>query len=82
MVKGTTRRVVVVRGAQPKVFEQAIFLLREDALSEEGVTDEELLRQAREVCASSSPARFPKPLAWAALGAGTTGLAWLLTLLL
>ena len=42
----------------------------------------QLLRQAREVCASSSPARFPKPLAWAALGAGTTGLAWLLTLLL
>ena len=82
MVKGTTRRVVVVRGTQPKLFEQAIFLLREDAVSEEGVSDEELLKQAREACRSHVPSGFRRPLVWAAMGAADTGLAWLLTTLL
>lgn len=30
MVKGTNRRVIVVRSPDPKVFEEAIFILRED----------------------------------------------------
>ena len=32
MVKGVTRQVVVVKSPDPKLFEQAIFLLREEAL--------------------------------------------------
>ena len=35
MVKGVARRVVVVKSPDPKQFEQAIFLLREEALSGE-----------------------------------------------
>ncbi len=30
MVKGTNRRVIVVKSPDPKVFEEAIFILRED----------------------------------------------------
>ena len=43
MVKGVSRQVIVVRSPDEKLFEQAIFILKEDA---PGVTDEELLRQA------------------------------------
>ena len=32
MVKGISRQVIVVRSPDPKLFEQAIFILREDAL--------------------------------------------------
>ena len=81
MVKGTTRQVVVVKGAEPKLFEQAIFLLREDALAE-GISDDELLRQARQACRieSASQAGHSR-LTWTALGAGATGILWLITTL-
>ena len=32
MVKGTSKRVVVVKSPDPKIFEQAIFIVREDFL--------------------------------------------------
>ena len=51
MVRGITRQVVVVKGPDPKVFDQAIFLVRDDVLAQGGVTEEVLLRQAREACA-------------------------------
>ena len=44
MVKGISRRVVVVESPDQRFFEQAIFLIREDALGKEGVTDEQILR--------------------------------------
>ena len=43
MVKGVCRRVIVVRSPDTKLFEQAIFLLREDA---PGISDAQVLRQA------------------------------------
>lgn len=46
MVKGTSRRVIVVDSPDPKLFEQAIFILRNDAFSQEGVTAEQLLSEA------------------------------------
>lgn len=48
MVKGVARRVVVVKSPDPKQFEQAIFLLREEALSGEA-PEEQVLRQAQQV---------------------------------
>ena len=48
MVKGVSRRVIVVRSPDPRLFEQAIFLLREDALNGEGITAQQVLQQARE----------------------------------
>ena len=43
MVKGTTRQVVVVKGPDPKLFDQAIFLVRDDVVLDGGVTEEALL---------------------------------------
>ena len=50
MVKGISRRVIVVRSPDPQYFEQAIFLLREDA-PDGGVSAQQVLRQAKEVAA-------------------------------
>lgn len=89
MVKGNTRQVIVVKSPDPKLFEQAIFLLREDALEKHGVGERELLEEARHVAngfvAGNSRAkkrrRLP-PLGWAAVGAAPVCLAWLITVLL
>ena len=43
MVKGISKQVIVVHSPDPKLFEQAIFILKEDA---QGVTDEQLLKEA------------------------------------
>ena len=79
MVKGVSRQVIVVRSPDKKLFEQAIFILKEDA---PGVTDEELLRQAQK--AAREPERkLPKLYyfgpAWACAGAAVTGIAWLIS---
>ena len=47
MVKGISKQVIVVHAPEPKLFEEAIFILREDAVSKEGVTDELLLKEAK-----------------------------------
>ena len=38
MVKGNTRQVIVVRSPDTKLFEQAVFFLREDALEKNGLS--------------------------------------------
>lgn len=48
MVKGINRRVIVVNTPDPKLFDQAIFLLKEDAFGAEGVSPEQVIRQARQ----------------------------------
>ena len=89
MVKGNTRQVVVVKSPDPKLFEQAIFLLREDALEKHGVSERELLEEARRVAsgyvadhAQGKRRRSLPPLVWTAVGAAPFCAAWLLTLLL
>lgn len=92
MVKGVTRQVVMVRAPEGELFEQAIFLVRSDALGKDGVTDEEILRQAKRaaghyVCARVPGARLGgrrllSRLLFALSGAAAVGLVWLLTALL
>ena len=60
MVKGTTRQVLVVRPQESDLFEQAIFLLREEALEQHGVTEQALLDEARRLAAAPPSAR-PHP---------------------
>ena len=48
MVKGNSRQVIVVK-PQAQLFEQAIFLLREDAVESGGVSPRELLEQAQDI---------------------------------
>ena len=55
MVKGISRRVVVVDSPDQRFFEQAIFIVRNDA-GGEGVTARELVEEARRYTPSSAPA--------------------------
>ncbi len=85
MIKGVSRQVIVVHSPDKKLFEQAIFILNDDALGQ-GVTDEMLLKEARQVVQGShaGPKRrlFLYGAFWSVLGAAATGLIWLLTMLL
>ena len=38
MVKGITRQVILVKSPDPRLFEEAIFIVKEEALNREGVT--------------------------------------------
>ena len=85
MVKGISRQVIVVHSPDPKLFEQAIFILREDAVENGGVTDEVLLKEAKHLIAASVPhgRKFSSyGIVWACGGAMLTALAWALSLLL
>lgn len=88
MVKGISRQVIVVRSPDPKLFEQAIFILRENALGKDGMSDRAILRQAQQATGSYVPSGKQRrhllqsgPL-WAAGGALVTGLLWILTAVL
>ena len=52
MVKGISRRVIVVESPDPRVFDQAIFILRNDILSEDGVSSRQLVDQAVRIAKS------------------------------
>lgn len=82
MVKGISRQVIVVNGPEKEMFEQAIFILKADAVGNEGVTDEALLREAdRLLRTGRKPAtrerRFGGIL-WALAGAMVTSLIWII----
>lgn len=79
MVKGVSRQVIVVHSPDRKLFEQAIFILREDAPTE-GITDEMLLREAKHAARHGGKGSiFAFGPVWACGGALATGLLWLLT---
>lgn len=69
MVKGISRRVIVVRSPDPRFFEQAIFLLKEDALHQEGVSAEQVVSEARQVAAGYVQKRTAKRATQQKLGA-------------
>ena len=81
MVKGISRQVIVVHSPDQKLFEQAIFILKDGAVKEEGVTDDALLREAKRLIRQGHVSREGKSWGpvWAAGGAFVTGLVWLLT---
>lgn len=82
MVKGISRQVILVRPQEAKLFEQAIFILRDD-VPREGISDEMLLREAQRAAAGPRKGAIlgAGPL-WACGGAACTALVWLLTALL
>ena len=49
MVKGVSKRVVVLKMEKEKIFEEAIFIVRSDAFSERGYSKEDILREAKRV---------------------------------
>ena len=85
MVKGTTRQVILVKSPDKDLFEQAIFLVKEEALAREGVGTEEILEEARQAAWSylgrdggwrQRLRRVPGPL-WGALGAVLASAGWM-----
>lgn len=85
MVKGISRQVIMVQSPEPKLFEQAIFILRDNAVGE-GITDEQLLKEAKLALHTGGKMEKKKQFylfgaAWASGGALLTGLVWLLTVL-
>ncbi len=85
MVKGISRQVIVVHAPEPKLFEQAIFILKDDAVGKDGVTDDLLLQEAQKLIRASGDGKKRKLLlygpVWAGFGAALTGIAWLLSTL-
>ena len=87
VVKGVTRQVVVVRTPDPALFDEAIFLVRSGAVGTDGVTDEQLLREAKAAAGRYVTSRVRGgrlghiglgQLLCALAGAALVGLAWLL----
>lgn len=89
MVKGISRRVIVVDSPDPRVFEQAIFILRNDAV-DSGVSSQQVVEQAVRIAKSytrshgSVPRRRIRltPMLSGLLGAAVIGLVWLLVYLI
>ena len=81
MVKGTSRRVIVVDSPDPDYFEQAIFIVRNDVYDRKGVTAQQVLGEACRIAkgyAAAVPAR--KKIPWWGWALAVVGL--LLTVLL
>ena len=85
MVKGISRRVVVIDSPDQRSFEQAIFLVRNDAAGQ-GVTAQELVEEARRVArnyAGGDHGRLTRawrelsPAVYTLMGAAGIGLVWL-----
>ena len=84
MVKGITRQVILVKSPDPKLFEEAIFIVKEEALARQGVTADQVIRQARQAADSYLKGgrravgwleRLSGP-AWGAAGAALASLCW------
>ena len=87
MVKGITRQVILVKSPDPKLFEEAIFIVKEEALAREGVSADQVIRQARQAADGylksgrawnrqlGRPRWTYVPL-WTAVGAAAASVVW------
>ena len=89
MVKGVSRQVIVVKSPDPRLFEQAIFILKED-IFHRGVDADAVVQEARRVAdgyvrrnarLSRKLRTIPAP-AYAAAGALAATVFWGLAMLL
>lgn len=83
MVKGISRQVIVVHSPDPRLFEQAIFILKEDA-AQNGITEEALLKEAQQAARMDEKNTRKRKFYlygafWATIGAFCTALLWLAT---
>lgn len=49
MIKGISRRVIVVKSPDRRFFEEAIFIVREGVIGQSGVTADQVVEEARRV---------------------------------
>ena len=86
MVKGNTRQVIVVKAPETKLFEQAIFLLKEDAIEKHGVSERELLAEAYRAANETVSAQLPSKhilshCLWTLAGAVPVAAAWAISVI-
>ena len=86
MVKGISRQVIVIHSPDPKLFEEAIFILKDDAVRAGGVTEDLLMREANRLIQGNTPLEkvkytFRGPV-WAMAGAAFTAVVWMVSTLL
>lgn len=83
MVKGISKQVIVVHSPDKKIFDQAIFILSDDAVRDRGITDDMLLREAKRLIKEPKGRQKGKNKLFcflsALLGALTIGSIWVLT---
>ena len=72
MVKGISRQVIVVKSPDPSLFEQAIFILKDSAVRE-GITDQMLLKQAKQAMGKEKKRGWRANFFWFSMGACLTG---------
>lgn len=86
MVKGISRQVIVLHSPEQKLFEEAIFILKEDALRNGGISNDELLKEAKRLMNQqhSSPKRrlLSYGSVWACLGALVSSAVWAVCVLI
>lgn len=84
MVKGITRQVILVKSPDPRLFEEAIFIVKEEALAREGVSADKVLQEARQAANgylkqgkawNRRLERLPAPV-WGVLGAVLASILW------
>jgi len=83
MVKGVSRQVIVVHNPDKELFDQAIFILKDNAAAK-GISNEDLMKQARLAIRNSEKPRYLRyygPV-WACGGAAAMALMWLVTSIL
>ena len=83
MVKGISKQVIVVNSPDKNLFDQAIFILKDEAVGQ-GITEELLLKEAQKTISGAPKKhrlRYYGPV-WACVGSLLTGIVWLLTILL
>ena len=83
MVKGISKQVIVVQSPDKDLFDQAIFILKDEAVGQ-GITEELLLKEAQRTInhgGRKRQLRYYGPV-WACGGAMITAAVWLLTILL
>ena len=80
MVKGVSKQVIVVQSPDRKLYDQAIFILSDQAMNNRQITDNMILQEAnrlirnpRKACHSSMWSK----LIWCSIGASAVGLFWL-----
>ena len=88
MVKGISRRVVVIKSPDAKFFEQAIVILKDDVTPPGGKGSIDIVHEACRIASSCTQEhkkegffrRIPSPV-FAMLGAAAVALIWIITML-
>lgn len=82
MVKGISRQVIVVESPDQKLFEQAIYILKD---GQKELSDEALLREARKITQTKQEGSRGSLVLYiligVLIGAVLTGIAWVLSAL-